>query len=339
MRAREKYVLAFPGQGSQFVGMGEAIARASNSAFKVYRRANEVLGFDIMRHCFEDPEGRLAGNPGKNTRPDTKIIQPAIVTTGLAYTAMLRDGGVTEEQFAAGHSLGQTTAAGAEGVLKVEEAITLASVRGSSMGEHANNIGARVYLALAKDEAFLRQKLDELSQHPEARKILDSLMEEVHSWQVTVSNAATRFVIGGLDKHSEVLKFIEGVKLRPYDDAPLSHHPIMEPAQKVYNTVLEGVKSLTDPYRPILDDMSGSLKRTAEEVMGPFKEHIVTGIKWSQNESIIAQSGVQVLEVGGNILTSLASKEQSSKYHPIQTLEQITEAITRFGTPRVSVTV
>jgi [acyl-carrier-protein] S-malonyltransferase len=100
---KEKYILAFPGQGSQFVGMGEGIAQASNSAYAVYRLANEILGFDLMRHCFEDPEGRLTGDRSKNIRPDTRIIQPAIVATGLAITAMMREGGVTEEQFAAGH--------------------------------------------------------------------------------------------------------------------------------------------------------------------------------------------------------------------------------------------
>jgi [acyl-carrier-protein] S-malonyltransferase len=339
MSQPEKFALAFPGQGSQFVGMGEAAARASKSAFQVYQRANAALGFDIMRHCFEDPEGRLTGSSAHNIRPDTKIIQPAIVATGLAYTAMLREGGVNDEQFAAGHSLGQTTAAGAEGVLSVEEAVTLAAARGASMGEYATSIGAKVYLALAPSEAILRQKLEDLRYHPEARKILDSFMEEFHSWQVTVSNAANRFVIGGLDKHSALLKLIEGVKFRPYDDAPLSHHPVMEPAQRAYNVVLEGVKTFADPYKPILDDMSGSLKKTAEEVIGPFKKHIVTGIKWSENESVMALTGAEVLEVGGNILTSLAPKDRLNNYHPLQTIEQIREAIARFGTPRVSITI
>ena len=130
MLASEQNVLfVFPGQGSQYRGMGSDICQEYATARKVYERAGEVLGYDIAELSFNDPEEQL------NL---TRFTQPALLTHSIACLEVFRD--LTDDRLkpamTAGHSLGEYSALVAAGALSFESALKLVQKRGELMGAH-----------------------------------------------------------------------------------------------------------------------------------------------------------------------------------------------------------
>ena len=119
----------FPGQGSQYEGMGKDICEAHEVARAVYDRANEVLGYDIKDMSFNNPGDEL--NLTRNT-------QPALLTHHIACLDVFKEktGGSVQPTMAAGHSLGEYSALVAANALTFETALKLVQKRGELMGEH-----------------------------------------------------------------------------------------------------------------------------------------------------------------------------------------------------------
>src|SRR5690349_9475134 len=115
-----KTALVFPGQGSQRVGMGRDLAHEFEAAAQTYREADDVLGFELSRLCFEGPEDELTL---------TKHTQPAILTTSIAVFRVLRERGLAFD-VVAGHSLGEWTALVAAGAIAFGDAVRLTHLRG-----------------------------------------------------------------------------------------------------------------------------------------------------------------------------------------------------------------
>ena len=110
----------FPGQGSQFVGMGQSLAAAFPAALQVFENADRALGFPLSTLCFEGPEADLKL---------TQNTQPALLTVSIAAMAVLQEKGI-EPDFVAGHSLGEYSALVAAGSLRFSDAVELVRKRG-----------------------------------------------------------------------------------------------------------------------------------------------------------------------------------------------------------------
>src|SRR5947209_13120608 len=122
----EKVGLVFPGQGSQYVGMGREAYESSPAARHIFDQADAVLGFSLTELIFNGPA---------ETLNDTQYAQPAILTASIAQLEALREkwareGKVVEPRFVAGHSLGEYTALVAAGSLNFEDALKLVWERG-----------------------------------------------------------------------------------------------------------------------------------------------------------------------------------------------------------------
>lgn len=126
----------FPGQGSQYVGMGQALARADESVATTIRGADEILGIPLSDIIFNGPESELIA---------TENQQPAIVTISTAYFLALRErNALPEPEFVAGHSLGEYSALIAAGALGLSDGLRLVRRRGELMREHGTGSMAAI---------------------------------------------------------------------------------------------------------------------------------------------------------------------------------------------------
>jgi [acyl-carrier-protein] S-malonyltransferase len=140
----EDVLFLFPGQGSQYRGIGKDLHDTEPAARQVYQRASDVLGYDMARLAFEDPEDRI------NL---TRYTQPVLLTHSIACLRALEDrlGTTLRPGSVAGHSLGEYTALVSAGSLEFEDALALVATRGELMGTHGE--GEMEALPVALDEA------------------------------------------------------------------------------------------------------------------------------------------------------------------------------------------
>lgn len=122
-----RMAFVFPGQGSQVVGMGKDLAETFPAARKVFKTANDVLGFDLAKICFEGPEEELK---------QTANTQPALLATSVAVLAVISEC-EPSPVYAAGHSVGEYAALVAAGAMSLEQALKLVRRRGELMQRSA----------------------------------------------------------------------------------------------------------------------------------------------------------------------------------------------------------
>jgi len=127
--SKQNILFVFPGQGSQYLGMGQDLCQEYETARSIYTQAGEVLGYDLQELCFNGPEEQL------NL---TRHTQPALLTHSIACLEVFREltEGRVEAAMAAGHSLGEYSALVAAKALSFEDALRLVQKRGELMGEH-----------------------------------------------------------------------------------------------------------------------------------------------------------------------------------------------------------
>jgi len=172
----QRVMFVFPGQGSQYRGMGSDLYQEFGAARQVYDRAGEVLGFDLCELSFRDPAGEIGL---------TRNTQPALLTHEVACLRVFEEltGGRLKPTLAAGHSLGEYTALVAAGALGFDDALRLVRRRGELMGEH----GEGGMLALTLDAETARPLADR------------------HYCQVASCNLPDQTVVGGREADLDAL--------------------------------------------------------------------------------------------------------------------------------------
>ena len=148
---RPNLAFVFPGQGSQFVGMGKSLVEVSPAARKVFEEADKTLGFSLSNLCFFGPEEELR---------DTVNAQPAILTTSIASLAAIREqlGPAAQQilpRFVAGHSQGVYSALVAAGVLEFSTAIQIVRERGRLMKESGDRTPGGMAAVIGLDAKLL----------------------------------------------------------------------------------------------------------------------------------------------------------------------------------------
>jgi [acyl-carrier-protein] S-malonyltransferase len=303
----------FPGQGSQEVGMGRALAERSPAAAAVWARADAALGFPLSALCFDGPAEDLAL---------TANTQPAVLTASVAAAAALAERGVTPA-LAAGHSLGEYSALVAAGALDFEHAVRLVRRRGEFMQE-AVPVGTGAMAALlGVDLAVAEQVCAEA-----ARGDVVGVANINSPGQIVIAGhraAVERAVAAAAERGGK--KSV----LLPVS-APF-HCALMKPAADRLATALERV-AVSDPRIPVIRNVDAGVTRTADEVKPFLVQQVASPVRWSDCVERLAREGATgFLEVGpGRVLTGLLKRTlDGARGHAVEDPASLDKAIAAVG--------
>lgn len=285
-----KLAFLFPGQGSQQVGMGKAIAEANEKARKIFAEADEALGYSLSRLCFEGPEEQLRL---------TANTQPAILTTSVALLEVLKEAGFVPD-FVAGHSLGEYSALVAAGSLSFRDAVVTVHKRGTYMEEAVPSGQGAMSAVLNMD-----------------RDALDAVCREVSTETSVVEpanyNCPGQIVISG---HAEAVKLAgeKALERGARRVIPLSvsgpfHSSLMKPAAERLAKALSEI-TISSAKIPVVANVTAKPVTDAEEIRRLLVEQVASPVLWEDSVRYLVEQGVDVfVEIGaGTVLSGLVKK-------------------------------
>ena len=284
-----KTAVIFPGQGAQCVGMGRDVAQRSDRGRAVFRRATQILGFNIEAICFDGPAERLE---------QTDIQQPAIFVTSVAlWEAFLEAGGrIDQFSFAAGLSLGEYTALHAAGALSFEDALELVQRRGRLMQEAATiHQGAMVSVIGGTEDSVLAL----CEQARQGDEVLAPANFNCPG-QIVVSGSA-----GACDRAVALAEEYE-CRAVPLKVAGAFHSRLMESAAVGLRPVLERT-TFTTPRIPVVANVDAGYHGSAPSIRDSLARQVIEPVLWQRCIERMMGDGVdEFVEMGpGRVLTGL----------------------------------
>ncbi len=298
----------FPGQGSQFVGMGVSFVDASPSAKARVEEANDALGFDIWKLITEGPESELAL---------TANTQPAILlVSALAHDALMAAKPITPAAVA-GHSLGEFSACWSAGVFSFRDAIRIVRKRGELM-QSAVPAGVGAMAAV-------------IGLTPET--VAEACKEAGGSVAPANFNSPEQTVIAGaaadVEKAMEVLKSRGAKKIVKLQVSAPFHTNLMKPAQDGLANFMEMVE-FNDPKFPIIRNVDAGESRTAADVKDGLIRQVTGCVRWVDSMRVLPTMGVgKVVELGpGKVLAGLMKRiDKSVEAVSIGSVEELLKAV------------
>ena len=285
-------VALFPGQGSQEVGMGRALAEAFPVARATFEEADAILGFPLSRIMWEGPEAELN---------DTVNTQPALLVHSLAAWRVLRERFPDfRPAYMAGHSLGELSALAAAGALDFADAVRLVRLRGEVMRAAGEQHPGKVAAILGLDVAQVEAICAEVST-PEAPV------------QVANDNSPGQVVISGTAEAVE--QAVEQAKAQGARRAVVLkvsvpvHSVLMEPARAAFAAALAETP-IHDPQVPVIGNTTARPLTTAAEVRADLAAQLIGRVRWTETMRFLLDQGMRTfLELGsGTVLLNLVKR-------------------------------
>jgi [acyl-carrier-protein] S-malonyltransferase len=308
VRLLMKIAFIFPGQGSQYVGMGRSLAFRFDTAKRIFHAADEALGFPLTQLCLDGPAEELQR---------TENTQPALLTVSVAAHRVLEEQGLRPE-YVAGHSLGEYSALVAAGCLDFADAVQLVRKRGRYMQEAVpEGVGAMAALLKlpeGKLEVVLR----------------DAAQGEVVS--AANLNSPDQIVIAGhtgaVTRAAELAKAAGAKRAIMLPVSAPFHCVLMKPAQERLAVDLKTVQ-FRDLAVPLVNNWQARVIRTGEEAREGLYQQVPNPVRWADSIRELATAGVsRFIEAGaGGVLTGLLRNIdpglQGGKFGEAEDLEKI----------------
>ena len=304
----------FPGQGSQSVGMGAALAEASAAARDTFAEVDEALGQHLFKLMGEGPDEDLRL---------TENAQPAIMAHALAvFRALSREGGVTLEksaQFVAGHSLGEYSALAAAGSFDLATTATLLKLRGQAM-QAAVPVGVGAMAALLGADLALAQKIAAAAAEGEVCAVAND-------------NDPSQVVLSGhkvaIDRAIAIAKDMGAKRAVPLPVSAPFHCPLMQPAANAMADALGGTDIIA-PEVPLYANVTAEAVADPSTIRNQLVEQVTAMVRWRESIANMAAVGVEeFVELGGKVLGPMVKRiAPDAKVTSVVTIEDI-EAIAK----------
>ena len=287
----------FPGQGSQFVGMGKELAQASPAAQKIFAGADEILGFKLSALCWEGLEGTLT---------DTVNTQPALLVCSIAaWRALQEKHGELKPAFMAGHSLGEISALVAAGALEFEDGVRLVRKRGEVMKAAGERAPGGMAAILNLDAAPLAEVC------AEASRLTGGVV------QVANDNCPGQVVISGdaiaLEKAMELAKARGAKRALKLPVSIAAHSPLMQSAVNDFTQAVNALPFIA-PLPLVVGNVGAAPLADANAIRAELPAQLTSPVRWTESvRYMLAQGVTTFIELGSkDVLTGLLKRIDSS---------------------------
>ena len=276
----------FPGQGSQFRGMGHDLYQQSEAARQLFDQANQVLGYDLTSIMFDGTDEDLK---------QTIYTQPAVFLHGVVLA-------LTTESFAptmvAGHSLGELSALTAAGVLSFEDGLRLASVRATAMQRACELIQSTMAAVLGLTDEVIERVCSEITEEIVVPANYNC------PGQVVISGS-----IAGIQLAEERLKAAGAKRVVPLSVSGAFHSPFMEPARTEFAEAVQNMP-FSAPRCPVYQNVNAQPTTDPQQIKANLIAQLTSPVRWTQSvERMVADGATEFYECGpGKVLQGLIKK-------------------------------
>lgn len=292
-----KTAFLFPGQGSQYVGMGKDLYEAFSEARACFEEADAVLGFSLSEIMFASEE---QNEESAARLKQTEITQPALYVHSLATSAVLRQQG-KQPEMVAGHSLGEYSALAAAGALSFEDGLRAVRRRGELMAGAGDSRQGTMAAILGMDDAVIEAVCAEATTNG------SSVVQPANF------NSPGQVVISGdvdaVDRAMALAKEQGARRVVPLPVSGAFHSPLMGEARDGLADVLNTLE-IKAPRCPVYLNVTAQPTQEPEEVRARLLEQLMAPVRWSQTLSAMQADGAtRFVEVGaGKVLVGLARR-------------------------------
>ena len=279
--------LLFPGQASQYVGMGKDLYDSNDSIKKIFDTANDQVDFDLVDVCFNGPMEKLT---------ETDITQPAVFTHSYAMFTLLKERGITPS-VVAGHSLGEFTALVSAEVLSFEDALKIVSKRGQLMKNCNDTVKGTMAAIMKFDINKIREACDEVDGivqvanfNSDAQIVISGEVSAVHSAMDLIKSKGARIVkelqVGGA-----------------------FHSPLMKPAEDELAEIIN-TTTFNDAIYDVYANVTGTAVRKGTEIKENSIKQLTSSVLWFDTMNNMYSNGVRTFyESGpGTVLSGLIKR-------------------------------
>ena len=284
--------ILFPGQGSQYVGMGSDFYKRFESTKKIFETADKTLGFQLSNLILNGPETELKL---------TKNTQPAILTIGVSIFNVLREHfnlNLNNSKFFAGHSLGEYTALVCAGSLSIEKAVYLLHERGKAMQEAVPSGHGAMMAILGMTISEVKEEI--------------SLLSKEEICEISNDNSNSQVVVSGTKTVIEILNNNLKRKEKRGIILPVSapfHSSLMKKASENMKSKIENANFLK-PNPSIISNVTAKSENNVNKIKSLLVDQITSRVRWRESVNYMIKEGVtDFLEIGpGKVLSGLVKK-------------------------------